>query len=783
MEDIAHLAQRLFAAPAVLITLRGDGVPSVAAASGLDAAALGEGLALCAGIAAGGQFPDDRSRPGLHFFAGAPLPDTQGGIAGAIVLADHAPREALASHDRAALDILAHLAGERLARVMQVVRLDRQAKVEALKAQLLTVTAEAADFATGIAVASDAIMAASGATSCFVFRLAPDKRHVLHVHSSGRGAIGQAAVALDLPLTIDNSQVGRTLASNQATLVPDIAALETDSHPALRGAQANGVVAMIVIPVDLPGDRYAFSLGLPACPEDGEWLTTMLAQALDVLRSMMRRLREQETTELFRRALELYPDAVIITTAEPIDPPGPRIVYVNAAFTRLTGYTREEVLGQTPRILQGADTSRAALASIRRALERWSPVQAEVLNYRKDGTPIWLDLHIAPVDDATGWYTHWVSVQRDISERRAAEKERAEAARELELLISAVPGVVQRVRPLADGSWRAVFSARSIEELTGFSPADYESGLHHAHFSAAQVSQVRAHMRAAWEHGQAVFEGSFAHRNGQRRVLNVAMRANRRADGIPEIIAIWTDVTAEREQAWQVAQANRLSTLGEMAAGIAHELNQPLTAIAMTGEVAMMKLDQTQPDVAGARERVERMTDIAHRAASIIKNLSEFAIDRHADNAPVSLAEAIARTRLLVERMIQVRGITLEFLLPDDLPLVRGDLVRIEQVLVNLLMNARDVLEERQVEAPRVVVTASADAAHVRLDVSDNGGGVPAEVLDRLFDPFFTTKGPDRGTGLGLSISRAAMNAMQGHISVRNGTHGAVFTLLFEPAA
>ncbi|ROO28880.1 diguanylate phosphodiesterase [Salinisphaera orenii MK-B5] len=114
-------------------------------------------------------------------------------------------------------------------------------------------------------------------------------------------------------------------------------------------------------------------------------------------------------------------DAVLITEAEPIDRPGPRIVYCNAAFTRTTGYAEADVLGDTPRILQGADTDRAALDRLRAALEHWRPIEIELRNYRRDGAPFWVELSIVPVADEHGWFTHWVSVQRDVSERKQAE--------------------------------------------------------------------------------------------------------------------------------------------------------------------------------------------------------------------------------------------------------------------------------------------------------------------------------------------------------------------------
>ena len=120
-------------------------------------------------------------------------------------------------------------------------------------------------------------------------------------------------------------------------------------------------------------------------------------------------------------------DAVLITSAEPIDLPGPRIVYCNAAFTRTTGYSAEEMLGRTPRLLQGPGTSRTALDRLRRALSRWKPIEVELLNRRKDGTEFWVELSIVPVANEKGWFTHWVSVQRDISDRKAAEETATQA--------------------------------------------------------------------------------------------------------------------------------------------------------------------------------------------------------------------------------------------------------------------------------------------------------------------------------------------------------------------
>ena len=126
-------------------------------------------------------------------------------------------------------------------------------------------------------------------------------------------------------------------------------------------------------------------------------------------------------------------DAILVTEAAPFDLPGPRIVYVNESFTRMTGYSEAEMVGKTPRLLQNPLTDRAQLDKIRRALEHWEPVQVELVNQRKNGEEFWVELHIVPVADETGKYTHWVSIQRETTVRKQAEaaiRENAERFRD-----------------------------------------------------------------------------------------------------------------------------------------------------------------------------------------------------------------------------------------------------------------------------------------------------------------------------------------------------------------
>ncbi|GAB4383448.1 MAG: hypothetical protein Kow00121_45320 [Elainellaceae cyanobacterium] len=137
--------------------------------------------------------------------------------------------------------------------------------------------------------------------------------------------------------------------------------------------------------------------------------------------------QREERIRLLESVVVNANDSVIITEAEPINSPGPRIVYVNEAFTRETGYTLSEVIGKTPRILQGPKSDRTGLDRIRAALEQWQPIRVDVLNYRKDGSTFWAELSVVPVADETGWFTHWVAIQRDITQRKQVEEETRKA--------------------------------------------------------------------------------------------------------------------------------------------------------------------------------------------------------------------------------------------------------------------------------------------------------------------------------------------------------------------
>lgn len=240
------------------------------------------------------------------------------------------------------------------------------------------------------------------------------------------------------------------------------------------------------------------------------------------------------------------------------------------------------------------------------------------------------------------------------------------------------------------------------------------------------------------------------------------------------------DVTETRALRAQAIISGNLATLGQLAAGIAHEIGQPLHVITLATSYAMHHLVGLGADilasdpakaVAGEIERIDQQVD---RASAIIGHLLAFSRGESSEGTTTSAA-AVTGALELVRGALHSAGIEITVDLPEGLPRVRGGQVELEQVLVNLFFNARDAMAGRPDR--RLAVRARPEGKGVALDVEDTGGGVPATLLSRIFDPFFTTKAIGKGTGLGLSICQTTMESCGGTIEVSNTDRGARFTL------
>ncbi len=230
-----------------------------------------------------------------------------------------------------------------------------------------------------------------------------------------------------------------------------------------------------------------------------------------------------------------------------------------------------------------------------------------------------------------------------------------------------------------------------------------------------------------------------------------------------------TEAALRRTQG-DLVQAGKLAALGQMSAALSHEINQPLAAARNYADSAAILIDRG--DTARAKENVGQILSLIDRMAAIARHLRNVARKPDAPLRDIVLRDAVAGAlAMLAPRLPPV---TVQ--IPDDLPMVRGGPVRLQQVLVNLLSNAADAMAE--VADPRIGIAAQYAAGRVLLRVRDHGPGVPGAIVDRIFDPFFTTKGVGSGLGLGLSISYNIMKDFGGDVRVANDPGGgAVFTL------
>ncbi|MFZ1065283.1 MAG: ATP-binding protein [Pseudolabrys sp.] len=225
----------------------------------------------------------------------------------------------------------------------------------------------------------------------------------------------------------------------------------------------------------------------------------------------------------------------------------------------------------------------------------------------------------------------------------------------------------------------------------------------------------------------------------------------------------------------QLAHIARVTTLGEMTATIAHEVNQPLTAVLINGNACLHWLDAEPPDLSEARKNIANIVRDANRASGIVVQVRDLTKGLPPENDWLRVNELILATTLLIDREIQRNQISMQTQLSDDEPLIQGDRVQLQQVLLNLLLNAIEALSSVSIGSRHLVIaTTKKDLKSVLVSVYDSGKGFPSNDLDRLFDPFYSTKSD--GMGMGLTISRSIVESHGGRIwATPNSPCGAVF--------
>ena len=254
-------------------------------------------------------------------------------------------------------------------------------------------------------------------------------------------------------------------------------------------------------------------------------------------------------------------------------------------------------------------------------------------------------------------------------------------------------------------------------------------------------------------------------------------------DGDRNVLAFVVDIT-ERKHAQdallaaqaELAHASRVATIGELTASIAHEVNQPLSAIVTSGEAGMRWLRRDVPELDEVAAAMSRIVSEGRRASEIVTRIRAFLKKRPAEQDLLEIAEIISEAATLVERELSKENVSLKVEVRPDLPQIRGDRIQLQQVLVNLLVNAGQAMAQQS--GPRIVTLRAdlAESGSLVVTVEDTGPGIEADDLPRLFEPFFTTK--QDGMGMGLAICQTTVEAHGGRLTVQSAPgSGATFSL------
>jgi PAS domain S-box-containing protein len=488
---------------------------------------------------------------------------------------------------------------------------------------------------------------------------------------------------------------------------------------------------------------------------------TVLARDITALRK-----NEARFTELF----ETLQEGIYILT------PDDRIIDANPALVRMLGYdSKEDLLAHTlADILPDAEQRRF----LRQEVEGRPMLQGREITLRcKDGRALICLNTAAVVRDTSGHIVRYHGALMDITERREMERRLYQQQEFARRLVDSFPDLIL----VLDAAGHCTFTSPRIKDILGYEAEEHDAQQldERTHLEDRPALQALFAEIAAGRQSFASLEIRVRHKLGEWRRIRCHFSPLFNETGkIDGVIISGRDVTELKRLEEQLIQAEKLAAMGQMLAGVAHELNNPLTAI-----LGVTELLRERP---GLEDTAKRQLELTHRqarrAARIVQNLLEFSRPAAPHKKLVEVSSLIERTLQLHEHSLRRNQVEVEFQPQSGLPAVIGDANQLIQVFLNLISNAEHAIREVR-ETGRIQMRTSCIGNYVAVTVQDDGVGIVPEALPRLFDPFYTTKRPGGGTGLGLSICMSIIREHGGSIDVDALPAGGSAFTVFLPVA
>lgn len=478
------------------------------------------------------------------------------------------------------------------------------------------------------------------------------------------------------------------------------------------------------------------------------------------------RRSEARFTELF----ETLQEGIYIVSPED------KILEVNPALVRMLGYSsKEELLAKKVSEVFADEEQRSRL--IREVNNQPAPEGREITLRRKDGQPLICLNTATAVRDTGGKIVRYQGALADITERRAIETRLYQQQEFARRLVDSFPDLIFVV----DTQKRYTFVSPKVREVVGYEPQESIGMV----FGDRTHPEERDAILAVFDdlilgkRNFASIEVRVRHKLGEWRRLRCNFSplfdVNGQIDGV---VISGRDITEVKRLEEQLIQAEKLAAMGQMLAGVAHELNNPLTAILGASELLR--------DRGAVDENTKRQLDMTHRqarrAARIVQNLLEFSRPASPQKKALDLNAIVDRTLQLHEHSLKRNSVEVDFRANPSLPSTFGDANQLMQVFLNLISNAEQAIREVR-PSGRIQIRLGQSGSRIFATVQDDGVGIKPEALPKIFDPFFTTKRPGGGTGLGLSICLSIVREHGGDIEAEALPAGGAAFTVFLPVA